>query len=232
MHTRPLTFTIKVASDRELREPAGIARFIIDVTNNQVARHSTTDADDRAEFRLACDAFNLWRITLRFCQDNGVETIEHPFLDEIVEHICSKRQYDPDDFASALQATEHRVRHAYGLQPLECAFERAKDRPVKLLDQSVACSRACSQIAALAIQLQKSEGERPIFLPIEQLRRLLRLRKLVVSGAVQRLVKYGLLESVNPAYSRGKAREFRFVGKEGVNFEFMDSEAGDGPRPS
>jgi len=223
-----MTFRIKVAADRNLSDPADFARFIIDTTNKQVARHGTVDADDRAEFQVACDAFNYWRITLRFCQDNGVATIEHPFLDQIIERVCAKRQYDADDFASALEATRDRVRHPYGLQPLEAAFERAKVRPIKLMDQSVCRSRACSEIAGIALQLQQCEGERPIFLPVEQLRRLLRLRKLVVSGAVRRLMKCGILESVNAAYSRGKAREFRFVGRLGRDFEFANSEAGDG----
>lgn len=219
MPTLPLTFRIKVAADRTLCETADFTRFIIDLTDKQVAHHPTTDDDDQAEFRIACDAFNFWRIMLRLCQDNGLATIEHPFLDQIIGHICADRQYDPDDFASALEATKHRVRHPYGLQPLEVALERARTHPIKLIDESISRSRACSEIAAIAWQLQKSEGDRPIFLPIEQLRRILRLRKLVVSGAVRRLMKCGILESINSAYSRGKAREFRFVGRQGIDFE-------------
>jgi hypothetical protein len=226
-----MTFEIKVAPRRKLCEPAAFARFIMELTDKQVARHNAFDADDRDEFQIACDAFNLSRIKLRFCQDNAVGSIDHPFLDRIVEHICTKRQYDSDDFASAVEATQHRVRHPFGLQPLECAFELAQRRPVKLIDEKVSRSRACSQIAAIALHLQESEGERPIFLPIEQVRRLLRLRKLVVSGAVRRLLNCGVLESVNEAYNRGKAREFRFVGRRGQHYEFADSEEGVGTRP-
>src|SRR5947209_20415979 len=138
MSTTPMTFRISVTADRHLSAPAEFARFIIEVTNKQVARQASDDPEERAEFQIACDAFNFRRIVLRLCQDNAVARIDDPFLDEVVKNICSKRHYDADDFESALEAIQHRVRHPFGLQPLEIAFERAKGCPVKLVDQSVA----------------------------------------------------------------------------------------------
>ena len=44
-------------------------------------------------------------------------------------------------------------------------------------------------------------------------------RKIVISGAVQRLLEAGLLEFADKNYHTGKAREFRFKGVEGEHFE-------------
>jgi hypothetical protein len=51
---------------------------------------------------------------------------------------------------------------------------------------------------------------------------MLEQRKIVVSGAVQRLVEAKLLDYADKTYHTGKAREFRFVGIEGEHFEKVD----------
>ena len=49
-------------------------------------------------------------------------------------------------------------------------------------------------------------------------------RKVVISGAVQRLVEAGLLEFADKSYHTGKARQFRFKGVEGEHFERIKQE--------
>lgn len=68
-------------------------------------------------------------------------------------------------------------------------------------------------------QLQVLRAEEPILLPIDQIRNLLGQRKIVVSGAVQRLVEAGVLAYADKTYHTGKAREYRFVGVEGKHYE-------------
>jgi hypothetical protein len=59
-------------------------------------------------------------------------------------------------------------------------------------------------------------------LPIDHLRRFLEQRKVVVSGAVQRLVDARPLDYADKTYHTGKAREFRFLGIEGEHFEKVE----------
>jgi hypothetical protein len=112
--------------------------------------------------------------------------------------------------------TRDRPRHAFGLNPLEQAIEKAKENPVilKALD-----GKLTSLIASIALELQLVQGDRPIILPVEQLRRLLHQRKLLVGGALKQLVKQQILDEVDPLYGPRKAREYRFIAKEGVDFE-------------
>jgi hypothetical protein len=87
------------------------------------------------------------------------------------------------------------------------------------LNPDVAKSELATAIAGIARELQLAVGDgKTIYLPIEQLRQLLGRRKTVVSGAVLRLVKSGVIDMVNSKYHTNKAREFRFVGVAGEDF--------------
>jgi len=57
--------------------------------------------------------------------------------------------------------------------------------------------------------VRRQQGDDPILLPIDQLRTLLEQRKIVVSGAVQRLVEGGVIAYADKSYHTGKAREFQ-----------------------
>jgi hypothetical protein len=78
-----------------------------------------------------------------------------------------------------------------------------------------------TEIAAIALQLQRLQKEKPILLPIDQLREMFNQRKVVVSGAVLRMVEAGMLKVVDGKYHTGKAREFVFSGVEHEHYALM-----------
>lgn len=56
-------------------------------------------------------------------------------------------------------------------------------------------------------------------LPVEQVRELLVAKKVVVAGTIKKLVELGILEMTKAEYNTGSAREFRFRGIEGKDYE-------------
>jgi len=80
-------------------------------------------------------------------------------------------------------------------------------------------------IANIALMLATIQDGDPILLPIDQLRGILQQRKIVISGAVQRLVEAGVLEFKDMNYRTGKAREFRFTGKASEHFAYEEPPA-------
>lgn len=106
-----------------------------------------------------------------------------------------------------------------GWTALDLAWRLVEKEPIRLLDHQLAGKRVPTVIAGIARQLQLLQGADPILLPIDQLRTMLEQRKIVVSGAVQRLVEAGLLAYADKSYHTGKAREFRFTGVEGEHYE-------------
>jgi hypothetical protein len=127
-----------------------------------------------------------------------------------------------DDLDSAIQATKGRVRLPFGWTALDLAWMLAQREPLQLLDPSLAGRRVPTAIAGIAYHLQLFQDKEPILLPIDQLRLLLKQRKIVVSGAVQRLVEAKILDYADKSYHTGKAREFRFVGMSGEQFEKLE----------
>jgi len=140
----------------------------------------------------------------------------------IKKAIRAARGYDGDDFDSAIQATKGRARLPFGWTALDLAWKLVQKEPIRLLDPHLDGKRVPTAIAGVARQLQLLQGAEPILLPIDQLRAMLEQRKIVVSGAVQRLVEAKLLDYADKTYHTGKAREFRFVGIEGEHFEKVD----------
>lgn len=136
------------------------------------------------------------------------------------EIICEKRGYDLDDFDSALQAVASRVRLPYGWSAIDFAFRQAQKEPIRLLQPELAGKKLPTTIANIAYRLSLIQDKDPILLPIDQLRSFLQQRKIVVSGAVQRLLEAGVLGYQDKFYRTGKAREFRFTGKSGEHFEY------------
>lgn len=94
----------------------------------------------------------------------------------------------------------------------------AQREPLRLLDSALAGKRVPTSIAGIAYHLQLIQEKDPILLPIDQIRLLLKQRKVVVSGAVQRLVEARIIDYADKNYHTGKAREFRFVGVEGMHY--------------
>jgi hypothetical protein len=77
-------------------------------------------------------------------------------------------------------------------------------------------------MANVARHLQMIQDADAILLPIEQLRELFGQRKIVISGTVMRLVEAGVLTYVDKNYHTGKAREYRFSGREHEHYEEVE----------
>jgi hypothetical protein len=210
---------IDLGSGKAATRPSDLVYIIVQATEKQVAEMAIADPEGRDEFTISSDALNFWRVAWRCAAEWATPALDENIAREVKEGICSVRGYDPDDFDSALHATKGRARLPFGWSALDLAWQMASRDPLSLLDPNVANRRVPTAIAAIAYHLQSLQGEESILLPIDQLRALLEQRKIVVSGAVQRLVEAGLLEFVDKSYHTGKAREFRFTGVEGKHFE-------------
>lgn len=171
------------------------------------------------EFLMSCIALTFVRIRWRYQAEFGARNFEEVAGARVREIICEKQGYDLDDFDSAIQAVAPRARMPYGWTAFEYASRQAATEPIRLLQPQLAGKKLPTTIANLAYQLSLIQGKDPILLPIDQLRAFLQQRKLVVSGAVQRLVEAGVIEYQDKFYRTGKAREFRFAGKVGEHFE-------------
>lgn len=192
----------------------------IDASDEQ-ANGIKLKGEEKADFILSADALNYWRIVWRCQIEWNSPRLKSEITRAFKAGICEARDYDPDELAAALEATKKRARMPFGWTALDLAWHYAKAKPLRLLSSRLADSSASAKVSAIAYQLQKIQGESPIFLPIDQLRALLNQRKIVISGTVQRLIKAGIIEYADEKYHTGKAREFRFVGVEGEDFEFM-----------
>lgn len=113
------------------------------------------------------------------------------------------------------------------MDALDLAWRLTQREPIQLLDPSLSGRRVPTVIAGIAYHLQLLQGKEPILLPIDQLRTLLKQRKIVISGAVQRLVEGKLIDYADKSYHTGKAREFRFVGVEDQQYEKLRQKSSD-----
>lgn len=199
--------------------PDALADLILADSEKQVEAKGLIDPDARAEFRLSCDALNYARLAWRCAFEWGSGGIYDEVRQRVRELICARRGYEPDDFDSAHRATKHRVRLPYGWSAIEFAHRQAGTEPIRLLQPGLAGKRVPTLIANIAYRLSLIQDKDPILLPIDQLRAFLQQRKIVVSGAVQRLVEAGVLNFHDPNYRTGKAREFRFTGRSGEHYE-------------
>tara|TARA_R110002111_G_scaffold107056_2_gene165493 strand:+ start:75937 stop:76626 length:690 start_codon:yes stop_codon:yes gene_type:complete len=202
--------TIKTTED--------LAQCIIEESQKHIERLSLTDEDKRMDFQISCDGLNLWRLLKRLKEESSSFPIEE-IKKKLLELICQKRNYEIDEFLSAIVATKDRPRSALGLGPLEEAFLRSQKSGFKLIVPGLIESKISNDIAAIAYELQKDLGRSNILLPIEQLRVILGRRKVVVSGTVKRLVDAGVVEMVNEKYHTKRAREFRFSGIKDTHYK-------------
>ena len=202
--------------------PDALASIIMVSTDKQVAEKAIEDAEGRADFLISTDALNYWRMVWRCSVEWGTAVAASDIGAAIKAALCVARGYDADDFDSAIEATKGRARLPFGWSALDLAWRLAQQEPIRLMDPGLSGKRVPTAIAGIARQLQLLQGAEPILLPIDQLRAILEQRKIVVSGAVQRLVDAKLLDYADKTYHTGKAREFRFVGIEGEHFEKVE----------
>jgi hypothetical protein len=207
---------------------ADLTAEIIRESDRQVAEKELYEAAMIDEFRMACDALNAWRMFLRFVEELGQEKLDaasQRVFRELCRLVAKKRQYEQDDFQSALDATFDRTRLPWGYTSLRLAYRRAKQHPIRLLHPDLADAPLPTLIAGIAyhlVQTQRRPG--PVLLPVDKLRALLSQRKLVVCGAILRLIQAKLLEQTSQRYGIGRAREFKFQGCQGKDFEFVNQE--------
>jgi hypothetical protein len=210
---------IELGSGLVATRPTDLVDVILAATEKQVVEKALADAEARVDFTISSNALNYWRIAWRCASEWGTPGLDPAIAEQVKAGICAARGYDPDDFDSALQATKGRARLPFGWTALDLAWHQARRDPIRLLDPALSGRRVPTTIAGIARQLQLLQGDEPILLPIDQIRTLLEQRKIVVSGAVQRLVEGGLLAYADKSYHTGKAREFRFMGVEGEHYE-------------
>jgi hypothetical protein len=195
----------------------GMAELVLNEATYQVEAKKIDNEDDRSEFMLGCVALIYLRLWLRFSEDLDSENPVPDVFDLLRLTICKKCGYSAEEFNLAIVAVNDRVRLPYGYLPLQLAHLRSTKRPIRLLKEGL--GELTTQIASIALQLQRQQRNEPIMLPVEKIRQLLGLRKLVVSGALTQLIEAGLLQPTDGTWHTGKAREFRFAGKENEDYE-------------
>jgi hypothetical protein len=220
--TDPRIRPLDLGSGLIASKPSDFVDVILKATDKQVTEKGIAEAEAREDFVLSTDALNFWRIAWRCSVEWGTRGFDEQLSNEVREGICTARGYEMDDLDSAIQATKGRVRLPFGWTALDLAWMLAQREPLQLLDPSLAGRRVPTAIAGIAYHLQLFQDKEPILLPIDQLRLLLKQRKIVVSGAVQRLVEAKILDYADKSYHTGKAREFRFVGMSGEQFEKLE----------
>jgi hypothetical protein len=177
---------------------------------------------------MACDALNCWRMYLRMVEETGKEPLDEDtqaIFQELCRRVAKRRTYTDDDFRSALQATQERTRLPWGYNSLRLAYGKAKREPIRLLRPELQNAELPTAIASVAFHLDLMQpAGAPILLPVDALRGLLNQRKLVVGGAILRLIDAGILEQTSKRFGTGRAREFRFTAKPGRDYELVGRE--------
>ena len=202
--------------------PGEFVKVLLAEAERQLVGMAFTDPVAGAEFIMAADALNLHRLIWRCTEEWGEAALGKPLIQQLKSEICRHRRYDPDEFESACHATRSRARLPFGWTALDLALFRAVRHPIRLLSLELANSTLAARFANVALQLQLIQLDKPILLPIEQLRQLFGVRKIVASGTVNRLVESGLLRCVDAKYHTGKAREFMFRGVKYEHYEEVE----------
>jgi hypothetical protein len=210
---------LELAAGLVATRPSDLVDAILGATEEQVSAKPIADPAGLDEFILSSDALNYWRLAWRCTVEWGETAFKGDVAQEVKAGICKARKYDADDFDSTLQAVRGRARVPFGWTALDLAWHLCRKEAIRLLAPELTDKRVPTSIAGIAYHLQKQQGRDPILLPIDQIRSLLQQRKIVVSGAVQRLLEAGVLEYADKSYHTGKARQFRFIGIEGEHYE-------------
>ena len=202
---------------------------VLEESDRQVTEKNFQEAPQNDEFRMACDALNCWRMNLRFVEETQQDTLDEETVQifrELCRRVAKTRKYSDDDFQSALLATHERTRLPWGFNSLRLAHGKALRNPMRLLHPDLDGAPLPTLLAGIAHELtQMQRRSDPILMPVDSLRALLAQRKLVVGGALMRLINAGLLEQTSKRHGTGRAREFKWKGIVGKDFVFL-SESG------
>jgi hypothetical protein len=207
-----------------------LVREILAESERQVEEKKLQDEEAVEDFRMACDALNVWRMRMRMAEEMGGELDKKTGLifKEMWKEIAKRREYTEDDFRSALEATSERARLPWGFTSLRLAYARTQRNPIRLLKGLLKNAPLPTTIAGIAYELSVIQGpSEPLLLPVDNLRSMLEARKLVVGGAITRLAEAGIITQTSKRYGTGRAREFKFTAEEGTDYEFVISPAQD-----
>jgi hypothetical protein len=197
---------------------AQLAAVVMSASDAQVKEKGIKSQEGRADFLLSTDALNFHRVVWRRREEGG--DVNDLLTEKMKIRICKHRNYEDEEFDAALIATRERPRLPYGWTAMDVAIRRLETRPIRFLDDDIERSRYAKGILSLAVHLQEIQGEEPILLPVEQVRNILAAKKVVIAGTITGLVDKGLLEMTKAEYNTGSAREFKFKGVQGIDFEF------------
>lgn len=229
-------FPLELTPELTARGVDDLVKALLEESDRQVSEKQLKDDEVVDEFRMACDSLGCWRMALRFGEETNSPELDdrtHKVFRELVAKVAAAREYTLDDFESALQATKARVKLPWGYNSLRLAFNRTKRKPIRLLKPELAESPLLTLIAGIAFELdQMRRPDDPLLLPVDNLRDLLETRKLVVGGAISRLIEAKIIEPTTKRYHTGKAREFKFSAKMGKDFEVTHEEPADDREPS
>lgn len=211
---------IRLSPEAEAKTASDLATLVMAATDGQVAEKKLNTPENQADFLISTDALNYHRVEWR-CREEWGEVTDL-FRDRIAVLICKTRGYEFEEFDAALVATKHRPRLPFGWTALHLAIHRLRTRPVRFLSKEIESSRYLKGVLSLAVHLQTIQKDEPILLPVEQVREILKAKKVVIAGTLTKLVEMGLLEMTKAAYNTGSAREFRFKGVEGQDYVFEE----------
>lgn len=205
-----------------VKNATGIAKAIISASDDQVASMAQRSDETIDDLTLSTDTLNFHRVEWRLLEEWGVlEDADHERMGRVKSLICKTRGYDTEEFEAALIATRSRARLPFGWSALDLAAHRLKARPIHLLDEELEASRYAKGVMGLAIHLQLIQKDEPILLPVEQVREILKAKKVVIAGTITKLVEMRLLELTKADYHTGSAREFKFRGVKGTDYVFI-----------
>ena len=200
----------------------GIARVLMTATTEQVGSMAARSDETLEDLLLSTDALNFHRIEWRLREEwNEWDDACSRRMARVKARLCEGRGYESEELEAALVATKKRPRLPFGWTALDFASHRLQTRPIRLLDDDLEASRYTKGVMGLAVHLQAIQKEEPILLPVEQVREILKAKKVVVAGTITKLVELGLLEMTKADYHTGSAREFRFRGTEGKDYMFL-----------
>ena len=205
--------------DASARKSSHLADVIASATDEQTAKKDLKSVEAVSDFRLSSDALNFHRVEWRLREEWG--EVDATLMERLKARLCRRRGYEPEEFEAAIIATRKRPRLPFGWTAMDLAQRRSQTLPIRLLDGSLEASRYAKGIIGLAIHLQKIQGDEPILLPVEQVREILKAKKVVVAGTITKLVEMGLLEMTKETYNTGSAREFLFKGIKGKDYVFV-----------
>lgn len=171
------------------------------------------------KYAIHCDGLAFDRTLLAF-RGRGVE-FGPAEQAAAVRIIAERRGYDPGEFRIVVAVKAGKARSNPDNSLLRTAIRAARLTPLTLLPPLEQYSKA-GVLAAVASNLQaKMAPEATIFLPVNALAAGLNVAKAVISHILRDFEVHGLLLCVTRTYYIRRARQYRFVGVDGLHYTLL-----------